>query len=594
MTLTIKPSIYYDNNQEEGIPVFTPTLEEFKDFKAFMEAIEGYGKKSGIVKIIPPKEWKESLPDLKLEKVRVKEPITQHIYGAKGIFYQTNIEKRRSYTVEQWYNECHQDSNRPPQIKSDHTPTNNNEKKQSSIQNQHNGNSKLTKKERESKEIALAASDKSIPIHIELSDSNDYTPEYCKEVERHYWRNITFNQPMYGADMLGTLFDKSVHSWNVNSLENRLNNLNVTLPGVNSPYLYFGMWKATFPWHVEDMDLFSINYIHFGAPKQWYAIPPTFRKKFEDFMQRTFFTQHKACREFLRHKTSIVSPKVLFDNGIPVYRCVQQEGEFMVTFPFGYHSGYNLDFNCAESVNFALDSWLEIGRKAKSCSCTEDSVHIDVSCLEDITTPPSSVDDGEIEVLSKKRKRGQVEHDTTCILCPNTTSNYEIMTTDDEEPVHRMCAEAIPETYIEHNTVYGIKDIPAARRKLICLFCREKDGACMQCCYGKCWKSFHATCAMEADATMNTNGNKKGSLFDGYCPSHDPKRIQEKELEKAKYVQEMTQILRVNVEVYTKWRGGGRYKGKIIECLPQQNSCRVVLQDGITRKIPWRDITIDN
>jgi hypothetical protein len=87
------------------------------------------------------------LPDLKLEKVRVKKPIvslsikkkiavklilffssskTQHIFGVKGIYTQTNIEKKRSYTVEQWYNECHQDSNRPPQIKTDHTPTEDN------------------------------------------------------------------------------------------------------------------------------------------------------------------------------------------------------------------------------------------------------------------------------------------------------------------------------------------------------------------------------------------------------------------------------------------------------------------------------------
>lgn len=79
------------------------------------------------------------------------------------------------------------------------------------------------------------------------------------------------------STVIGSLFTDETKSWNVAHLPSTLSRLlpssDKGLPGVNTPYLYFGMWRATFAWHVEDMDLFSINYVHFGAPKFWYAVP---------------------------------------------------------------------------------------------------------------------------------------------------------------------------------------------------------------------------------------------------------------------------------------------------------------------------------
>jgi hypothetical protein len=45
----------------KGIPVFKPSMDEFRDFEEYMKRIEGWGMRSGIVKVIPPKEWYVSL-----------------------------------------------------------------------------------------------------------------------------------------------------------------------------------------------------------------------------------------------------------------------------------------------------------------------------------------------------------------------------------------------------------------------------------------------------------------------------------------------------------------------------------------------------
>lgn len=41
----------------------------------------------------------------------------------------------------------------------------------------------------------------------------------------------------------------------------------------------------------------------------------------------------------------------------------------MITFPFGYHAGFNHGFNCAESTNFAMERWIEYGKRAVQCTC---------------------------------------------------------------------------------------------------------------------------------------------------------------------------------------------------------------------------------
>ena len=47
---------------------------------------------------------------------------------------------------------------------------------------------------------------------------------------------------------------------------------------------------------------------------------------------------------------------------LQIYRCNQQAGEFVITFPRAYHAGFNQGLNLAEAVNFASYKWLGMGR----------------------------------------------------------------------------------------------------------------------------------------------------------------------------------------------------------------------------------------
>jgi hypothetical protein len=414
-------------------------------------------------------------------------------------------------------------------------------------------------------------------------DVSEFTPERCEELEKTYWKTLTYAPPLYGADLPGTLFGDSVENWNLNNLPNLLDVLGTKVPGVNTAYLYLGMWKATFAWHLEDVDLYSINYLHFGAPKQWYSISQADARRFEAAMKNIWPTDAKACDQFLRHKGFLISPSHLKQNyNITVNKCVSYPGEFVVTYPYGYHSGYNLGYNCAEAVNFALDSWLPMGRIAKKCQCAQaqDSVWVDVYEIErklrgeeteyeetdeddededdddqdtGLPSPPSShtvrvkapgrkrkrgANDKEPRVKTKKiRLRLKSHVEPPCCLCPSDIPGAEIMATDDGRKAHRMCALYLPETYIEtvdgEEIIANVASIDKARLELKCLYCRSKKGACFQCSQKKCPRSYHATCAAAAGVfveeeevpVFGEDGTEyKEQAFEFSCRFHRTKR----------------------------------------------------------------------
>ena len=117
------------------------------------------------------------------------------------------------------------------------------------------------------------------------------------------------------------MFDAECEHWNLNFLGSILDDVKkFKIDGVTTPYLYFGTWKSSFAWHTEDMDLYSINYLHYGEPKTWYVIPPEYGKRFEELCSTLF--PRKKCSAFLRHKTTLIHPDLIRGHNIPVYKVV--------------------------------------------------------------------------------------------------------------------------------------------------------------------------------------------------------------------------------------------------------------------------------
>ncbi|KAM6977585.1 lysine-specific demethylase 5C [Aplochiton taeniatus] len=211
-------------------------------------------------------------------------------------------------------------------------------------------------------------------------------------VEREFWRLVSSIEEdvtvEYGADIhskdFGSGFpmnngkrlltteeeDYARSGWNLNVMpvleQSVLCHINADISGMKVPWLYVGMVFSAFCWHIEDHWSYSINYLHWGEPKTWYGVPSVAAERLEEVMKKLTPELFEFQPDLLHQLVTIMNPNILMAHGVPVVRTNQCAGEFVITFPRAYHSGFNQGYNFAEAVNFCTADWLPAGR-----SCIE-------------------------------------------------------------------------------------------------------------------------------------------------------------------------------------------------------------------------------
>ncbi|XP_029012780.1 lysine-specific demethylase 5C isoform X2 [Betta splendens] len=211
-------------------------------------------------------------------------------------------------------------------------------------------------------------------------------------VEREFWRLVSSIEEdvtvEYGADIHSKEFGSGFPmnngkrkltkeeeeyarcGWNLNVMpvleQSLLCHINGDISGMKVPWLYVGMVFSTFCWHIEDHWSYSINYLHWGEPKTWYGVPSVAAERLEEVMNKLTPELFEFQPDLLHQLVTIMNPNILMAHGVPVVRTNQCAGEFVITFPRAYHSGFNQGYNFAEAVNFCTADWLPAGR-----SCIE-------------------------------------------------------------------------------------------------------------------------------------------------------------------------------------------------------------------------------
>ncbi|XP_060184371.1 lysine-specific demethylase JMJ18 isoform X1 [Lycium barbarum] len=361
-------------------PVFYPTEEEFEDTLTYMASIRTKAEAYGICRIVPPASWKPPCP----LKEKLKWENTKFATRIQRI---DKLQKRDSMRRLLEAN-IHKKKKRRRCLKTGVDLGN------GSVDIRKPGEAAICDAEwfgfEPGPEFSLDAFQKyADDFKAQYFRKNEGQCEPSLEnIEGEYWRMVEKPteqiEVLYGADLetgvFGSGFPKHGHQvgssdtkyinsgWNLNNFP-RLPGSVLTyessdISGVLVPWLYIGMCFSSFCWHVEDHHLYSLNFMHFGAPKMWYGVPGADALKLEAAMRKHLPDLFAEQPDLLHKLVTQLSPSILKSEGVPVYRCVQNPGEFVLTFPRAYHAGFNSGFNCAEAVNVAPVDWLPHGQNA--------------------------------------------------------------------------------------------------------------------------------------------------------------------------------------------------------------------------------------
>ncbi|XP_057516761.1 putative lysine-specific demethylase JMJ16 isoform X1 [Amaranthus tricolor] len=218
--------------------------------------------------------------------------------------------------------------------------------------------------------------DGSQPMHHEQRDPTE------QHIEGEFWRIVEKPteeiEVLYGSNIIQGPLSSSKSGQASDSIKGVSLNLDLNrlykFPGsmlsfetldssnILAPQLHVGMCFSCLPWALEEHHLYKLQYLHFGAPRIWYGIPGSESHNFEAIAKKHLPWSDDKQADLLHTPGRQLSPATIKAEGVPVYRCIQRPGEFVLFLPGAYHSGFDCGFNCAVSSVLAPLDWLPHGQ----------------------------------------------------------------------------------------------------------------------------------------------------------------------------------------------------------------------------------------